>query len=252
MTAVDTTRPDTRGEWSRVVSVMRLHFVNIGTIIVIPWVIMAVIFFANLAIWLAIELATDADDDVPEQIWSGGVVYIFVYMLVVAIQAINATFPYAQGLSVTRRDYALGTGLAFVVLAAGYAVALSVLSVIEDATGGWGLGGRVFAAFAFGDDTLLDRLLVNFLGLLFFFFIGSLFGAMWVRWRLWGVLSLTILLVVLLVGATFGITIADAWPTVAEWFVSTGPIGLALWTLLPTVIAAVAGFFILRRATPRT
>ena len=43
-----------------------------------------------------------------------------------------------------------------------------------------------------------------------------------------------------------------SWPAVGEWFAAMGPIGVVAWLLVPTALAAVAGYFILRRATPKS
>lgn len=72
-------------------------------------------------------------------------------MMVVAIQVLNLTFPFALGYGVARRDFYLGTTLSFVMLSVGYGALLTVLGYIEEATGGWGLGGKLFTAIYFSD-----------------------------------------------------------------------------------------------------
>ena len=132
--------------------------------------------------------------------YSGATFYIFVYMLVVAVQIISITFPFALGYGVTRRDFYLGSALTFVMLAAAYSVALTVLSMIEDATGGWGLGGKMFTATYFGENPA-ERLLIFFLGFLFFFFAGAPAAAIWVRWKVTGLATFLIGIGIILVGA---------------------------------------------------
>src|SRR5690606_16468181 len=144
----------------------RLHLVNKATIIVVPWLIMAFIFSVNYLIWWILAASLSADDmaDATEGMrFSGASSFIFVYMLVVAVQAINLTFPFAQGYSVTRRDFYLGSALTFVGLSAVYALVMSVLGALERATGGWGLGGSMFSALYFGDGGWLENLYVVFL-----------------------------------------------------------------------------------------
>lgn len=240
---------------NRILAVFRLHFVNPSTVVVVPWLIMLFIFLVNYAIWWLIFAntpnASDRADATEGLNWSGASFYIFVYLMVVAVQAINFTFPFAQGYGVTRRDFYLGTSLAFVTLSAGYAVALTVLSFIEEATGGWGLGGHMFTAVYFGTGPWYIRLLTFFTILAFFFFVGAAIAAVYVRWRTHGMLLFFGLLVLLLVGAAALATATSSWPAVGEWFVANGATGVILWSLVPTVLAAVAGYFVLRRATPR-
>ena len=240
---------------NRILAVFRLHFVNPHTVVIIPWLIMLFIFLVNYAIWWLIDAnvqdAADRSDAQQGLGWSGASFYIFVYLMVVAIQAINFTFPFAQGYGVTRRDFYLGTSLAFVALAAGYAVALTVLSYIEEATDGWGLGGQMFTAVYFGTGEWYTRLATFFLILAFFFFVGAAIAAVYVRWRTNGMLIFFGLLTVLLVGLAALATFTQSWPAVGEWLVENGANGVILWSLVPTVLAGVTGYFVLRRATPR-
>ena len=46
-------------------------------------------------------------------------------------------------------------------------------------------------------------------------------------------------------------TFTDSWPSVGAWLVQNGAVGVAAWSIVPTLLAAVTGFFILRRATPK-
>ena len=200
----------------RVMNVVKLQLANPWTAIVTPWMILGYIFAANLAIWIIIAATTsgqDAADARKGLSYSGASFYIFVSMMVLAIQMFSITFRFALGLGVTRRDYWLGSALTFVIIAAMFAIGITLLGVIERVTGGWWVGGRMFSAVYFGDEWW-ERLLVFFFGLLFFLFIGSLFAAVWVRWKATGMIVL------------FG--------------------GLGL-----LIIAAIAGFLVLRRATAR-
>jgi hypothetical protein len=240
---------------NRILAIVRLHFVNPATTITVPWLILGFIFVVNLAIWAIIfSSVSDQQDraDAQEGLnWSGASFYIFVYMTIVAIQAINLTFPFAQGYSVTRRDFYLGTSIAFVLLSAMYAAGLTVLSLIEDATDGWGLGGHMFTSVYFGVGEWYVRFGLFFTIFVFFFFLGAVFAAVYVRWRANGMIALWAAITLAIVALVALVTFTDSWPAVGTWFVETGVNGVILWTLLPTAIAAVTGYFVLRRATPR-
>ena len=240
---------------NRILSVFRLHFVNVSTTIVVPWMIMAFIFLVNLAIWAVIfSSVTSAADraDVEEGLtWSGSSLFVFAYMTVVAVQAINLTFPFAQGYSVTRRDFYLGTALAFVSLSAFYAAGLTVLSLIEDATGGWGFHGHMFTSVYFGVGPWYVRFTLFFVLLLFSFFVGTAFAAVYVRWKANGMIALFAAITVLVVALGALATVTDGWPAVGAWFERNGTNGVILWSLVPTVVAGITGYLVLRRATPR-
>lgn len=240
---------------SRVLAVVKLQFTNPWGVLILPWLILLAILFMNIAIWWIIftAAATDADRaDIREGLLYGGAgSYIFVYMLVVAVQAINGYFPFALGYGVTRRNYYLGVALTFVLLSALFTVGMSILGAIEEATGGWGMGGRMFTAAYFGENWL-ERGFSYFTLLLFFFFIGSTVAAIYVRYKANGMVFFWIglSLGLILIGAL--ITLTQSWGAVGEWFASTGLIGSYAWSLVITAIAALSGYAVLRRATPKS
>ena len=257
MTAIATALPAARRYESprRVLAVTRLHFVNKFQILALPMIILGGIFLLNLAIWWIVIDSTGGPT--PQNLahthlgYTGAVSYIFIYTMIIAVQAISRTFPFSLGFGVTRRDFYLGSALAFVALSFGFAIVLTVMSVIEIATGGWGVGGRMFAPVYFTDPSWLLRFVMYFCAFLFVLFIGSAAAAMFVRWRATGVVAFFAIVAVIVLGAIAYFTLDHQWPAVGAWFTTSGPVGVTLWTLVPAVIAAVAGFFILRRATPR-
>ncbi|MGV8895595.1 MAG: ABC transporter permease [Rhodoglobus sp.] len=234
----------------RILNIVRLHLANPWTTIILPWVILGIIFAGTLAVWaLILSVASDTADARDGLQYSGSNFFIFVYMLVVAVQAISITFPFALGYGVTRRDFYLGSALTFVLLSAAYSVALTILSLIEEATNGWGIGAQMFTTFYFG-ETPAERLLVFFLAFLFFFFVGAAAASVWVRWKATGLVMFFIIIGLGLIGLVALITVAQGWPAVGEFFATAGLVGSLLWSLLITAIAGVTGFFLLRRATP--
>jgi hypothetical protein len=242
-------------ELRRILNVAKLHLTNTFPILVLPWIILGVIFVANVAIWLLIRTAAGdaAMDDAGEGMqFSGASSFIFVYMMVVAVQAVNATFPFALGYGVTRRDFYLGSALVFVLLSAYYGVGLTILNVIERATDGWGLGGRMFDVVYFSTENAPTQFLQFFLVLAFFFFVGAATASVYVRWKSIGMIVFFALLGFAIIGAAAVITLTESWGAVGQWFVDNGPLGVALWLLVPTIISAIAGFFLIRRATPRS
>ena len=254
MTTID--RPATgRTTLSRVLAVVKLQFTNPWGVLILPWLILIAILVMNIAIWWIIftSAATDADRaDIREGLLYGGAgSYIFVYMLVVAVQAINGYFPFALGFGVTRRNYYLGVALFFVIIAVIFTVGMSILGAIEEATDGWGMGGRMFTAAYFGENWV-ERGFIYFTLLLFFFFVGSTVAAIYVRYRATGMtffwLALSLALIV--VGAI--ITLTQGWGAVGGWFADTGLVGSYAWSLVLTAIAAVSGYAVLRRATPKS
>jgi len=238
---------------NRIWNVVRLHFTNTWVIIQTPAIILALIFAVNYAIWsvLDVSISMEPGEAVDGTQWSGAASFVFVYMSVVAAQAITVTFPFALGYSVTRREYYLGTSLLFVLVSAGYAVVMTILAAIEEATNGWGRGGHMFTAVYFGEEGGLARLFVFFAMFLFFFFSGAAISTIYMRWRMYGMIAFWTVLGIALIGLVALVTYTRSWPVVGEWFATNGASGVAAWLLVPTVVSAVTGYLVLRRATPK-
>jgi len=240
---------------NRVLPVVKLHLANPWSTIIFPWIVMLTILVLTVLVWMLVlaNIADPADQAKAREGfgYSGSASFIFVYMIVVAVQSINTMFPFAQGYGVTRRNFALGTGLFFVMLSVFYAIGLTILSVIEDATGGWGVGGSLFSVGYFG-DTPLQRLFVFFAILILFFFSGSAIAAIYVRWKAFGITTFFIALAFGLVGLVALVTLAEGWDDVGAWFATTGLVGSFAWSLVISALAALGGWAALRRATPKS
>ncbi len=254
LTSPGTTAGSAPGAFGRILSVTRLHLTNRFPILVLPLMILGFIFLVNYLIWwlifsvAGVEGSQDASDGIQ---FSGASMFIFVYMLVVAVQAVNLTFAFAQGYSVTRRDFYLGSCLVFVLLSVYYAAIMTVMALLERATNGWGFGGAMFDVIYFKTANPLLQFVLFLLLFLFFFFIGAAISSVYVRWRSNGMLVFFAALTLILVGLVALVTFTANWPAVGAWFVSNGALGVATWSLVPTALAAITGFFLLRRATPR-
>lgn len=258
---IEQARPDTgrpqQGRSDRILSVARLHLVNRYNVFVVPWMILGFIFVVNLVVWwiinTSVDSATDRADIMSGLQYSGASFYIFIFMLFLGIQAVSSSFPFALGFSATRRDFWIGTSLTFVALSAAYSAALTVLAGIEVATGGWGFGGTMFATFFFGGTEAywLLRFVLYFATFAYFFFTGATTAAIYQRWRMNGMLVLFGGLTVLLLGSLALVAVTSSWPVVGAWFGANGAVGVVLWSLVPTTIAAVVGYAVLRRATPK-
>lgn len=221
-TITEATRQSGHESLARILNVTRLHLTNRFPIMVLPLLILAFIFLVNYIIWWLLLGAMDGPgglETLDGISFSGASSFIFIYMLVVAVQAVNLTFPFALGFSVTRRDFYLGSCVAFVLLSAYYAAIMTVMAVMERLTNGWGLGGSMFDVVYFREENPLLQFVLFLLIFLFFFFIGAATASVYVRWRANGMYVFFACLILLVVGA------------------------VALTTF--------AGFYLIRRATPK-
>lgn len=239
---------------TRIWNVVRLHLANPIPTLVLPWVITGIIFALNLAIWVMVANAAGGVENLEADAFSynGGISWIIVFMMVVAVQAMNLTFPFALGFAVTRRDFYLGSALYFVLLSLLYSTALTVVATIESATDGWGLGAAFFAPYGLNDEPFAVLWAVYFGLMLLFFFLGAAVATVWVRWKAYGLYAFFIGLAALLVAAGWIITSTESWGDVGQFLTTTPPAALVAWTLPVTAVCAIVGFLFLRRATPKS
>lgn len=235
---------------NRTLNVVRMHLVNRWSFLVLPWVILGSAFVISWLIWLIIASAAGADALEGTQ-YSGAVMSIYVYMLVVAIAAINLAFPFALGFSATRREFYVGTSLLFVIITAANSLVLVVLSYIEEWTNGWGLGGHMFTVVWVGAGNVAERFLVFWAVQVFLMFVGAAIATVYMRWRINGMVVLWVALGLVLVGIVALLTYTDSWPQVWQWLFSAGTVVISAWLLVPAALAGLAGWAVLRRATPK-
>lgn len=257
MSAVTATTPaTTTPPFGRVWRIVKLLTTNPWTVIGWPVAILAAIFIMNWTIWLLLFLTLDPEQgaNAAEGIqYSGASTFIFIYMLIVAVQAVNLTFPLALGYGATRRSFSFGSSLTFVILAAGYAVIMTIGAWLEELTGGWGLNGSFFRTVYFAADAgLAAQWWTYFCWFVFFFFTGMIFAAMYVRWKAVGLIAGFGALGLFSLGAVAVFTLTETWHLFWEAIAYLGAIGVASVMLVPAVIAAVIGHLVLRRATPRS
>ncbi|WP_214404445.1 hypothetical protein [Pseudonocardia lacus] len=227
-------------------AVVRIHLVSWRFIGIMPVAILALVLVLNLALF-----GSMGDIIPPDGRTTGGVLSIYITVAVGYLQAMTQSFPFALGLSVTRRAFYAGTALLVAIEAAAAGALLLGLKVVEQASGGWGLGIKFFAiAFLVVDNPLLQWLIyaVPFAALsAMAVFVGVVFK----RWGQAGVYALTIALGVGLAGAVVLITLQDWWPAFGGWFAEQTP--LALFAGYPLVLALLlggAGWLAIRRAIP--
>lgn len=229
----------------RLSTIMLLQLTNPLTLIGWPLSILTFILLVNLAIIGIVRTATDGGAEVSV---NGGIGFIWVYTLVMAVQSVNQTFPLALGFGATRRDYLLGTGALFTALSIGYALLVSTMAMVERATNYWGVGLAFFDTAR--DATWFEVFFGTLLILLLFASVGAATASVYVRWKAMGMYVFWGGLVIGLVVAAYLIAVTESWGAVGEFFATAGLLGTIMWSFVITVISAIAAYLILRRATP--
>lgn len=235
---------------TRVLDVARIHLVNWRMAVVMPLGILTLVLLLNWAI-LATVRGVGAESDFSAGFTTGGMVTMYVFVFVIALQAITQVFPFALGLSVTRRAFYLATSLYGLVQAVVFGLLLTLGLVVERATAGWGVGMVFFGSAAPVQNDLFVNGLSYIALLLASFAVGTAFGVVYKRWGQVGVYAVLVGLAVALTGAALIVTWQGWWLALGETIIDQPP--LALGVGYPLLLAAVlggAGWLALRRATP--
>ena len=145
-----------------------------------------------------------------------------------------------------------GTVVAFALQGLLFTAVYTLLSYIEDWTQGYGMNAHMFSNVYMGSGPLWERVFTTFGAFMFCFALGALAGSVFVRWRATGLYALGGVVALLTVGFIAVSTLTDSWPAVGGWFVEMRTVGVVAWLLIPMLVSAVIGYFVLRKAPSRT
>ncbi|GAB3597814.1 hypothetical protein [Microbacterium tumbae] len=226
----------------RVLNVIRLQLINRQTFIWVPLIVLGAATVISVLIYAMIP--------VDEPKYGGGGQAPLWYFFAIGLSAMTLTFPFSQAMSITRREFFLGTMLTAVLGSAFIGLLFLLGGAIESLTNGYGVNGWMFYLPWLWEAGPLGAFVVYFT-LALFFFVAGFTGA--TIYKSWGPTVITVVGVVLalvLVGLVFLATRLELWGHVGEAIEWLGALGLALWGLV--VVAALAGvsFLAFRRAIP--
>ena len=225
------------------IKVARFHLADRLSYTALPWGVLAI----NLAIYLAIAAGANKGGSV--QIPSANLGAIYLFFFIAGVLSIGRSLPFAFALGVGRRSYYAGTALLAVSLAAVYGLALAVLHVIEQATGGWGVHLHFFrVAYILAGPWYLSWL-TSFVGLALMFIYGMWFGLVYRRWDLTGLLATIAALGIVLAAGVVITSHAHAWPAIGRFFTTVSAAGLTGLLAALAVVLLAAGYATVRRVT---
>ncbi len=226
----------------RALNVVRLQLINRQTFIWVPLIILGSALVISLLIYAMIPV------DGPK--YGGGAQAPLWYFFGIGIGAMTYTFPFSQALSITRRDFFLGTMLTAFLGSAFIAVLFLIGAGIELATNGYGINGYMFHLPWLWEAGPVGAFVV-YITLPLFLFVVGFTGA--TIYKSWGATVLTIVgvgLALILVGLAFLATRLDLWLEVGRTIGDLGALGLALWGLVVVAIFASVSFLAFRRTIP--
>lgn len=227
---------------NRILNVVRMQLAYRATYIGVPLIVLAGSFVLSILVFALIPY------DGPK--FGGGSQAPLWYFAVVGAQALTLSFPFSQALSITRREYFIGTLLTACVTSAMLSAIFLVGGWIERLTNGWGVNGYFFALDWVWSAGPIAAVGMCF-GMAMLFFVSGFAGA--TVFKRYGMLGLTVALIgvgLVLIGIMAIVGRTDAWAEFFGWFVQVGPGGLAALMIVIAAALAASAFPLLRRATP--
>jgi hypothetical protein len=211
------------------------------TWLAMPWAIMAFSFLVNIGVALAVPAS-------PDGIYTGGLVPIYIFMLICGALSMTRALPFGLMMGVSRRTYYAGTALLVLTLGVVYGLGLTLLQLVERATNGWGVRLHYFRVPWIMDGPWYETWLTSFVLLVVFVLYGMWYGLVFRRWSVTGLVAfvaaqiLVALLVVVAVSAT------SSWSGVGHFFTTVTALALTGVLAVAAVAMGFGGLTTVRRA----
>lgn len=242
-TAIPLPAPITTGP-ARVLSVARLQLVSWPLLLAWP---VGLLVTSALIPWVIFSLVdTGAEYNV-----TGSVLSVYGFVIAFYLLAMTQMFSFALRLGSTRSHYMQSMVWIAVVQSAVFSVVFQILSVLEAATGGWGVNMRMFGILRFVTDSSVVQFLGFFTTMLLIIALAMLAGAIQHRWRATGLLTATASVVALGGLVAIVVTWTGSWSALWSWFADAAP--TTTLVVLPALVAAVctsATWWVARNAAP--
>ncbi len=224
---------------NRVAGIVKTHLTDKFSWLILPWIILGSSFIINLIIGSLIG----------DEIKTGGLASIFVYMLVIGIVSVGQTFPFLISFGARRKDYFFGTTATAALVSIGSAILLLLIGFVERATDHWGMGLHFFDISYFADGSPLAQLWIFFSVMMNLFFCGFTVAAIYRKVGRNGLFGVFIVLTLALTCAFYLITYFDNWKPILDWFMGTSVLELVNWLLVSTLIYIALSYGLLRKAS---
>jgi hypothetical protein len=226
---------------NRVASVMVMHSRNRITWFFHPWIIVGFAFVICLGLALI--------DGASGPLYAGGIFAFYLVTIVDGALALSATFRFAVGFSMRRRDFLLGTLAMTIAVSAAWAVLLVLLSVIEaNLMPHWGVNLYFFHLPYFSDGSVAIQFWVYFVLLLFNYLLGLALGSTYQRFGQTGTWVLSGAVVVLLSAFSLVSYRLNWWDAIFGWLPHQTAASLVLWLVPLIAVFGLACYALLRKA----
>ena len=225
------------------VKVARLHLVDRFSYTWLLWGIFAFTFAVNYILFAAIGPTQDDGS------YTGALISIYIFMVVIGIQAATKFLPFAFTLGVSRRTYFLGTVALVVGLCVLYAAVLTVFWWVEALTGGWGIDMHFFRVPWILDGPWYQVLATNFVLLSLIFLAGLLFGLIYRRFGIVGMVLFSGALIVVALAAVLLVTWRQWWSQLWSYLADLDILSATGILAIVAAGTALGGYATIRRIT---
>jgi len=237
--------------------VARYHLVVPWAPLLIPWAILSGSFVVN---WVIFDLSPYGHHIVmtshgPVSVqdathgYTGGVASIYILFLIIGLNLVGRSLPFALSLGVSRRSYYAGSAALGVALAVADGLVLAGLQAVERATDGWGVRMFFFRVPYFLAGPWYLTWLTSSVALALLFVYGMWYGLIYRRWSLYGVAAFVIAQLAVVVAVALLVAGADAWSSVGSFFTGLTAAGLTGLLAVLAVLLLAGGQATIRRAT---
>lgn len=235
---------------NRILKVTKLHLNKPQQVFGVPLFIILAVLFVSMIIALILQ-RIGVDQASPEYIAGArqnmGVVWSLPgFLIYLGVQSISTTFPFAVALGSTRKAYVAGTALAHIIVSAYVAAVMAVLLLVELATGHWFLNAYTLDNIGLGSGNIWILIPTVFLVTMGCLSVGSVFGAIWVRFGPKGVIALSLILLLVI-----ALTLLALAPKLVEIVLATTRTDLALSSVVIIALSLLGTWFSMRRTSVR-
>ena len=224
------------------VNVARYHLVDRITYVALPWGILAFSFLINLAIAAMAPQPAGG-------MYTGGLVTIYVFLLVCGVLSMTRELPFGLMLGVSRRGYYLGTALLVLALGVVYGLALAVLQALERASGGWGFSLHYFRVPWIMNGPWYQTWVTSFVLLVLFFLYGMWYGLVYRRWGMVGLTTFVVAQMLVVLAVVAVVTLTHHWTAFGHVFTTVQAPALTGVLAALTIALGLGGFTTIRRVT---
>ncbi|MCY7482888.1 hypothetical protein [Paenibacillus alvei] len=187
----------------------------------------------------------------PEQgYYSGGMVSIFIYLLVLGIVAVTQTFPFAFGISIRRTDYYFGTNLMLLLSSVTVATIVMLLSISESSiTHSLSANFHFFSLPYLTDGSLFEQWWTYFATAIHLCSLGFVTAIFFRRYGRMGMFILFPVMLVIFSIFSYLCTSFGWWGSIFTWFSSHSAVQLASCLFALSLLYSLLSFIMIRKTT---